>query len=1113
MRTANPIRRGASVLATFAALLMCASARPPAASAQAAALPAPFHTVPPPVDGDVGFSPTGPWVPVQAVDWDAGTATTQAWLRSDWSRRGLHLALLLPHASENVRMDAGRAPDAPFQLVVQLGGGAGEYSVSCSPLPEPVSRMTTRLHAYLFNARLGANARPGEGGHVLCNEVSLLGILASSMETRWTPAPDGGIQVEATIPWSTLRLPTPPSGTELTFGLEVRQPGAPAVHWAGGPIRLLAAGGAASDGAVPPVAVPGPVVRQPAPVVVAYPRPEGSSPAGELTFTLVGQGREHARSRGEPSGDAAFGRLATEGLPDGEYELRVLRGDRVVASRPMRLVGQWAETELDEERARLAARLDRLGGGELTPTLEGHAARARRMLELASLPPHSDSADVARSRQLLIDASSAVDALEAGRRPDAALEGYEHPAGTALDRARGPVTFVPRNGDGARVKVRANRPADWSLTPRLYGTFSEPVVYDRPIYSWLYAQQLRNPSFEFGHPTAEETVEAFIRYQELESEAARSALAGRWLPRVDASVEDEVAAPWIGVGSGDVRFALDCAAYNDRQCQRVMAGSGARNAGVAQVIELPAWRATGYRLTGYFRTDGEVGEARVRLYHDGRVVDSATVAGLDAGWQRRVVNLAAPRLEDQRNAFLLAIVFDGPGALDLDFVTLYPDDAEEGFDPQAVAQLRDLHTGWVRWPGGNYASDYHWADGVGPKELRPSTANPSWPGLNPNLVGTDELLQLADRVGFEVMITVNAGSGTAEEAARWVEYVNGDTTTTLGRLRARNGHPEPYGVRYWNIGNELWGHWQVGYTNPEEYARRYASFAQAMREVDPSIHIIANAHGGHSESPPEPWNRPLLDHYGDELETLDIHTYVGVPDDQGHSPAERAFLLSTIPLSYEQWMTEFREDLVRRGLEHVRVIVGEYNASIGGGPAMDRIGDLLAYGAYLHAFMRQGEYVTGANATDFSPFDPRALPFGRMHPRYDLFRTYAAHAGTRPVEATVETPVVQQPHRVGRDVLPLFNVPVVDAVALRDTTDGSLGISLINRDMERAMPVEIRVEGFRPGSEARWFVFRGEGDGVEEQSVEAGTTPAVTLPPHSVSLLKLYPAPAHGGQR
>lgn len=1078
-------------------------------------MPAYQEPVPAAIDGRVDFAPGAPWVPLLHVDWERSEAQTEAWVRTDWNPRGVHLSVVLPRASEASRMPTGRTPEAPFVLHFAFEGGAGTYEIRCVPLVEPVTRMTTRHQSYLFNHRLGANARIGETGHVLCQEASLLGILADSLETRWQPAPTGGLQFEALVPWRTLRRSAPAPTTDLPFRILVLQPNQRAAQWgsvdAMGRLRLLGtaptAAATASEGAQ--LAVIATAIRQPTPLAAAFPVP-GSSP-GAVEFSLIdAQGRMRSRATGDPAGDAAMVRLETRDLEDGRYTLRARNDGRTVGERTVHLIGQAFAAQVEEPGARLAPRLAGLTRRGSEAWMEGHIARARTALRLAVLPERTSTADLERSVKLITDAEAIAAALEAGRRPDPAGEGYGHPAGFAADGPRGPITFVPTGTSRARLTVHAGRETGWSLTPLLYGTFSEPVVYDRPIYNMLYAQALRNSSFEFGHPSLEETVDAFIGYRELEPNAARAALDGQWLKRIDATIE-EVSAPWMAVGEGPARFTFECpAAYNDRQCQRITAGEGARNVGIAQIITLPAWRTTRYQLRGFVRSDGTVRSARAILYHDGRPLSTIPINGIGTRWSEFEAELRTPRVEGPLNTFMLAVVFDGPGALDVDFVTLFPSDTIDGFDPQAVAQLRDLKTGWIRWPGGNLASGYRWRDGVGPQDERPSLPNPSWPGLSPNFVGTDEYLRLSRRVGTEPLITVNAGDGTAEEAARWVEYVNGDTTTEMGRLRARNGHPEPYNVRYWNIGNELWGNWQVGYTNPAEHARRYAAFARAMRAVDPSIRVVANAHGGHSESPPEPWNRPLLDNYGPELDILDVHTYVDVPRQPGLSANDQVLLLSAIPLSYEQWLAEFRGDLRRRGLERVRVIVGEYAGSARtDSPETTRIGRLLASAAYLHAFMRQGEYIIGANATEYSPFDPRALQFGRMHPRYDLFRMYATHAGTRPVEAVLETPVRQQDRRVGRDVIPIFNLPLVDAVTLKDATDGSLSISLINRNMTDPVPVEIRLEGFRPQSSGRWLLWGApRADGVREQSLPAGETFSVTLPPHSVSLLKLRPAAA-----
>ncbi|MDQ6925791.1 MAG: hypothetical protein M3154_06105, partial [Candidatus Eremiobacteraeota bacterium] len=610
-----------------------------------------------------------------------------------------------------------------------------------------------------------------------------------------------------------------------------------------------------------------------------------------------------------------------------------------------------------------------------------------------------------------------------------------------------------------------------------------------------------------------------------DSAGAYAALGGAWLPRLVSS-SDSVAAPWIAVGRSAPggasvgAFAIACDTAAGRACERVDGSAGAREVGVAQVLSLPTWRETRYHLHAVWRANGGGARtARVLLYHAVQLVDSAalvdspnttapnasTPTAPDSSWRTADAELRAPRTTGPANAFLLAVVFDGPGRLELRKVILYPADAVGGFDPEAVAQLTALHTGWVRWPGGNYASAYHWRDGIGPRDGRPSTPNYSWPGLNDNAVGTDEFLQLAARAHFDVLLTVNAGTGSPAEAAAWVQYVNGDTSTAMGRLRARNGHPAPYGIRYWNVGNELWGHWQHGYTDPAGYARRYARFAAMMRAADPSITLVANGHSGHSESPPEPWNDALLRRNGALVEVMDLHTYVGVPPDSGVSAADRAFLLSAIPLSYEEWIAEFARSVRARGLPRTRAIVGEYNAHVStGDTTIDRVGDLLATAAYLHTFVRQSAFLIGANATEYSPFDPRALQFERMHPRFDLFRTWAAHLGTQPLEATVETPVVQQARRVGRDVIPIFNLPLVDAVAVADTATGTIGVSLINRDMTRPIPVDVRADGAGVG--AHWYLLRGTpGSGVEEQAVpSAGPgTLSVTLPPHSVSLVTM----------
>ena len=192
----------------------------------------------------------------------------------------------------------------------------------------------------------------------------------------------------------------------------------------------------------------------------------------------------------------------------------------------------------------------------------------------------------------------------------------------------------------------------------------------------------------------------------------------------------------------------------------------------------------------------------------------------------------------------MSFLFGGKGALYVDQVSLEPADALTQVRPDSEAMIRNLHPSFMRWPGGNVAQDYHWQWGIGPRDLRPTWVNKSWSNApEPDDLGTDEYLALCARLHIAPSITVNVdGAGaTPEEAAAWVEYVNGPVTSKFGAMRAANGRPAPYGVQQWELGNEIFGDWVRGHVTAEQYAHEAVRYAQAMRVVDPSIHLIAVA--------------------------------------------------------------------------------------------------------------------------------------------------------------------------------------------------------------------------------------------------------------------------------
>src|SRR3954449_13243085 len=162
-----------------------------------------------------------------------------------------------------------------------------------------------------------------------------------------------------------------------------------------------------------------------------------------------------------------------------------------------------------------------------------------------------------------------------------------------------------------------------------------------------------------------------------------------------------------------------------------------------------------------------------------------------------------------------------------------------GFRKDVLEAVRKLNVTQLRWPGGNFSSNYNWRDGIGPRDSRPRRLEMAWGTVEDNRFGTHEFLDYVGRIGAEPYICTNLGTGSWDEAQQWVEYVNfaGDTTTT--RLRKKNGRDAPWKVTYWGLGNEMDGPWQMGHRTAEDYGKFALEAAKLMRLTDPSIKLIA----------------------------------------------------------------------------------------------------------------------------------------------------------------------------------------------------------------------------------------------------------------------------------
>ncbi|KAF2196576.1 glycoside hydrolase [Delitschia confertaspora ATCC 74209] len=171
---------------------------------------------------------------------------------------------------------------------------------------------------------------------------------------------------------------------------------------------------------------------------------------------------------------------------------------------------------------------------------------------------------------------------------------------------------------------------------------------------------------------------------------------------------------------------------------------------------------------------------------------------------------------------------------------------ENGFRKDVIDAFKELNCPVVRYPGGNFVATYHWLDGVGPRDQRPKRPELAWLGLETNEFGTDEFLKWCEVVGTEPYLCLNFGTGTLDEALGWLEYCNSRQNTYYANLRRKNGREEPYNVKYWALGNEMWGPWQVGQMTKEDYAKQAYQWAKAMKLLDPTITLILCGQDGTS---------------------------------------------------------------------------------------------------------------------------------------------------------------------------------------------------------------------------------------------------------------------------
>lgn len=297
---------------------------------------------------------------------------------------------------------------------------------------------------------------------------------------------------------------------------------------------------------------------------------------------------------------------------------------------------------------------------------------------------------------------------------------------------------------------------------------------------------------------------------------------------------------------------------------------------------------------------------------------------------------------------------------------------EYGFRTDVLNALEWLNTTAMRYPGGNFVSGYHWQDGIGPIDERPTVRELAWQSIEPNHVGTDEFLRLCDRMEWTPMITVNLGTGTPEEARNWVEYCNCTPGTRYADLRTANGHAEPYGVKLWCLGNEMDAEFQIGHVPAEQYAIRAQQAAKMMKDTDRSLKLVASGTCIPALPTYMEWDRTVLEYLGDTVDYISMHRYAENNDD--NTPAFLA-MGNAVDTQIEQMDAVCRFSQARlRSTKRVRLCFDEWNVWYknhevdGAGKRAPHLieetynlEDALVVANFLNSFIRHADCVKIAN--------------------------------------------------------------------------------------------------------------------------------------------------------
>jgi len=438
-----------------------------------------------------------------------------------------------------------------------------------------------------------------------------------------------------------------------------------------------------------------------------------------------------------------------------------------------------------------------------------------------------------------------------------------------------------------------------------------------------------------------------------------------------------------------------------------------------------------------------------------------------------------------------------------------------GYRKDVMEAVKQLNVSILRWPGGNFASGYNWKDGIGPKDQRPVRIDLAWNDLESNRFGTDEFLRYCELIGTEPYICINAGLGTIDDARHWVEYCNESRHTYWADQRRKNGREEPYKVKYWALGNEIDGPWQLGNKSAEEYAKFALEAAKAMRLVDRDIKLVASGSSNYGADWIS-WNRIVLQTLRNQADYIALHTYINNRDNDferflGWSQTIDHYIEVTaglirqaqsgqpnprpIYIAYDEWNVWYRTGN-REKLEEI------YNFE-----------DALAMGMFFNSFFRHANVVKMANLAQMVNVIAPIMTNKQglfLQPTYFPIVEYGKQRGNTALDVFVAAPTYQIQNRPPLRYL--------DVSTTYNAKDRAIYVNVLNRSKSKDLMTRIENQEGQLDSEVGvWEMNNSDlkathtfGDDKKVRPVTRTVTATLqnngfsyTFPAHSLTILRL----------